>query len=568
MPPWCDVTLYDVAAQNLLGGGIHYRDVFDTNMPGFPWALAGVRAVLGWSTEAVRAVDLLVVGGIAWLLERLATRGGADRAARAWLLAGIAVFYPFTSEFNHCQRDVWMLLPALAAVAIRGVRLGQPTALPRPSVLGGLVEGALWGLACWVKPHVIVPAAVVWLLTAPRLIRIGSARSLAGDLAGNLLGGVFVGALGVGVLVGTGTWPHFVEVFTFWNTGYASLMWEELPVRFDVQLHYFPPWSYLQVVAVPVALLCVLDGRPRPGVGPVGRRLPAWLWDTGSDDRVRFARLVLAAVYLGWVGQAFFLQRDFHYVHVPETLMMLAVLATHRWKAGLVCTAWLAASSLLVGLGLFSSQNPPPVRTFARLDWGVLFVHPAADPARWPLWWDCWRGDLTEVEYYRRRNAVALVKDFHGSNDWEQLAEVADELRRRGAGDRDVVCWHDAPHAVYLLLGVRPGFRFLHVSQMIGVGPAQQDRVRAELSAAAPHVRWVVSDLWRAGADVPESLGDPTSTGPDLLPLGMIPEVRDEFPFDQPAVFRSGGGRGRYILHELKHPITWHWEPGRTDAAK
>src|SRR5947209_11592665 len=62
-PPWCDVTLYDVAARNLLRGGVLYRDVFDTNLPGFVWALAAVRAVLGWSYEALWTVDLAIVAG-------------------------------------------------------------------------------------------------------------------------------------------------------------------------------------------------------------------------------------------------------------------------------------------------------------------------------------------------------------------------------------------------------------------------------------------------------------------------------------------------------------------------
>src|SRR3954471_18319441 len=96
MPPWADLTLYDVAARNLLTGGVLYRDVFDTNLPGFVWALAAVRAVFGWSYEAVRAVDLLVVAGIVALLDRLGARAGASRSARAWAAAGVAAFYPFT----------------------------------------------------------------------------------------------------------------------------------------------------------------------------------------------------------------------------------------------------------------------------------------------------------------------------------------------------------------------------------------------------------------------------------------------------------------------------------------
>src|SRR5438270_7701869 len=91
-PPWCDVTLYDVAARNLLRGEALYRDVFDTNLPGFVWALAAVRAVLGWSYEALWAVDLAVVAGAVALIDRIAKRADATPGARAWAVAGAAAF--------------------------------------------------------------------------------------------------------------------------------------------------------------------------------------------------------------------------------------------------------------------------------------------------------------------------------------------------------------------------------------------------------------------------------------------------------------------------------------------
>src|SRR5207248_3441475 len=135
----------------------------------------------------------------------------------------------------------------------------------------------------------------------------------------------------------------------------AGLMAAELPIRVRTQLYYFPPWSYLQVVAVPVAVLCVLDARPwsqtPASVGPVGRLLPPWVWDRGADDRVRLARLALAAVYLGWTAQGLLLQRAFFYVHVPEILLLLGVLASQRWSVGCFVIVWLALSSLAVSLG-------------------------------------------------------------------------------------------------------------------------------------------------------------------------------------------------------------------------
>ena len=77
MPLWCDITLYDIAARNLLQGGAHYRDVFDTNLPGYVWILTAVRWAFGFSSVAVRIVDLAVVAGIVLVIDRVARRGGA-----------------------------------------------------------------------------------------------------------------------------------------------------------------------------------------------------------------------------------------------------------------------------------------------------------------------------------------------------------------------------------------------------------------------------------------------------------------------------------------------------------
>ena len=62
-PVWVDVTYHDVSAWNVLHGGVHYRDVFETNLPGMVWLHCLVRPVVGWSHEAIRMVDLVVIGG-------------------------------------------------------------------------------------------------------------------------------------------------------------------------------------------------------------------------------------------------------------------------------------------------------------------------------------------------------------------------------------------------------------------------------------------------------------------------------------------------------------------------
>src|SRR5438067_3855087 len=119
MPLWCDATLYQVAARNVLQGGVHYRDVFDTNPPGFVWLMCPIYAAFGPCPEALRTIDLLIVGTITVLLLRWARAAGAGRADLAWAAAGVASFYPRSSEFCHIQRDLWILLPAVRATVYR-----------------------------------------------------------------------------------------------------------------------------------------------------------------------------------------------------------------------------------------------------------------------------------------------------------------------------------------------------------------------------------------------------------------------------------------------------------------
>src|SRR5438046_9289474 len=76
MPPWNDVTLHDMAVRSMLRGGVHYRDVFDTNLPGIDWSMAVVRLLFGWSYEALRAADLVVIAAEVWRLLGWLRRAG------------------------------------------------------------------------------------------------------------------------------------------------------------------------------------------------------------------------------------------------------------------------------------------------------------------------------------------------------------------------------------------------------------------------------------------------------------------------------------------------------------
>src|SRR5205085_2102979 len=84
-------------------------------------------------------------------LAAVAAAAGAPRAA-----AGVAYFYPFLTEFNHGQRDVWMTLPVTAACLFRLRRVRDARATPTTDAAvfrTAFLEGMVWALAFWIKPH-------------------------------------------------------------------------------------------------------------------------------------------------------------------------------------------------------------------------------------------------------------------------------------------------------------------------------------------------------------------------------------------------------------------------------
>jgi hypothetical protein len=582
-PPWCDVTLYQMAARNLLHGGTHFKDLFDTNLPGFVWVTTALYWLFGPSTPAVRVVDLLVVAGVVALIDRLAKWGGATPAARWWAIAGAALFYPFTTEMSHAQRDTWMALPGLAAVALRLRRIRRAESIPpaplakRDGVGPSFVEGLLWGTAVWMKPHIALMALTVWLVTAWRLAadRPRPRRAVAADLFGNLLGGLAVGAPGVLWMVATGAWDPFLTVFLEWNPYYMRLANEEFAGRLELELHWFPPWSLGLVLTVPLALLSVADAAPWRGraraaaeaFGPVGRRLPPWLWDGHAGPGARFVRGALGALYLAWAAQALFVQRQFLYVHVPETLLMFGLWAAHRWALVPVGLLWLALTS-----GLWVAADFAP-DTKARLDRlppeareHYLPRHVITSGARLRLWPQCWRPTMSDAERYALWDKLRLHPPHEASICWEEMGEVAEFLRARGVRDGEVVAWFDSPHVVYLMLDIDPGLRYMHVFTVLSIvsgmkGSTHEGRemilreAEARGARCAPgRPRYAITDLeWVAtmAGDDPDlraaALGPPHNP-----PWGLMPTYSPypkEFPFNQHTLFRTRNGTGRYVVH-------------------
>jgi hypothetical protein len=543
LPPWNDVTLHDMVARTMLRGGVIYRDVFDTNLPGIDWSMAAIRGLFGWSYEVLRAFDFLVICGIVAVLCVWVRRCGGTSYTVAWLVASAALFYPFTSEFNHVQRDPWMLLPAVVAAFLRVkqiARAGSGRSLFRPALL----EGFIWGLAVWVKPHVVVPAFAVWAVSVVLLARYESRQRILADFGGLVLGGLLAGVPGVLWIVANGAWPYFLDIFLHWNPDYLSES-GSVGGRFGFAFECFRPWGLLHDVAIPLALLTLWEARVWSRHGGEPAKVPGggWLFLRAASEREVAARALLAAFYLAWLAQVVFVQKPFDYVHVPLTFLAMAVVAGQRWCFGFAYVLWFLGVGVLVNV----AEAYPTVRpTVKALDPGTRWLrferHPLADWQVMKLWPRCWReGGSPEL-----RDRLGQFTNVHCGTNWRELNAVAEYLRKVDPplGSGELNCWHDSTHPLYLMLNLDPATRYMHYGTAFGIR-SKRERIAAEV--ANSRQRYVVSDLLRTRWDR-HAVDDSGSwrTG-DPLPVWIPPNERQKFPWNQPVVFRAG----RYVVHKI-----------------
>lgn len=524
LPPWNDVTLHDMVVRSMLRGGVLYRDVFDTNLPGIDWSMAAVRLAFGWSYEVLRAVDLVVIAAEVWLLIGWVRQAGAACYTVAWLAAAAALFYPFTTEFNHIQRDPWLLLPALVAARLRLRRVEASSRCPAMAVRDGatnghrkvavctLLEGLAWGVAVWVKPHVIVPAVAVWFVSAVLITRRESLRNVLRDLVALVIGGLAAGIAGVAWFVGTGAWPYFLDVFLNWNPGYLDGLLGESGFRFTRSFVLFSPYSELHFAAMPLAVLALWEARVWSRRCGEPRRVwgSPWLYAPAQTEQLASARALLAALYLGWFVQGVMFQKAFDYVQVPMVLLAMAVVATHRWAFGAAFLVWFAFHGVLGNDSVLQRTR-----------------HPLTDCRIMELWPRCWR----EGGSAQLRDRLGCFTDTHSGTTWEDLESVAGFLRTVDPplGPGELNCWHDSTHPLYLMLDLDPATRYMHFGTAFGIRK-QAARIAAEV--AASRQRYVVSDLLR-------------------LPPGQPQSQPGVFPWNQPVVFRSG----RYLVHKVVNPL-------------
>lgn len=506
MPLTNDAELYDLQAAVVRQGGVLYRDLLEPNLPGVVWLHLAVRSVLGDSSEALRLFDLLMLAGTvtaAGLLIRLA---GRSWSATGWTAFGLTAAYLSQSEWCHCQRDGWMLFPALMAIVLRTRNLQEREAA---SVVTNhwraFAEGVCWGCAVWLKPYIVVPAIGVWLVS---LVRSHHRRRFIGEFLALLAGGLLVGGLGIGWMITSGCWPYFLETAREWNPAYfaagrAHWTW----LRLAMMGYRFAPWILLHGAALLVITAAVIRwSLDRFSSSPTDDGLRA-------TDHPIFA--LVAAAYLGWTAQALFLQHQFDYVFAPTLLLAL----------------------LVVGTAAIDVTGPPrlPVGWLA-FGLMVLVSSPWTEARRLQSWPQAMLGP----------NSPALqdrLAHFQNPNR-RDLAAVAEYLQAAAVTDQDVCCYNSDFVSLYRRLSLTPPMKFTYLFEILQFFPDRQDTV-LEAVERSPH-RFVVTDLVSCGLSRKdaEAVGP---AGPHAPPPAYRLAPKDVYPWNCPVVFRAG----TYLVHRV-----------------
>ena len=516
MAPWVDATFYDICARIIQRDGVLYRDSFDTNLPGMAWLHLAIRSLFGWRSEVIRAADFLVVAGITLLLVRW--HPALPRHGRMWTAATLLFYYFSTSEWCQNQRDVWMLLPCLAALYLRRRQL----LASRPAfriLLLSVLEGLLWGAAVWIKPMAFVPALACWLFGIVwRCPTTFARRSIMLEAAGLLTGGLLVGGAGSFWLWRTGAWTPFWDIMLNWDPEYQDyfmrwpLRWRHLKFWCVTSM----PWCLVHLAALPLAGFALAKATRRSET-PIPERLTQGL---------------LAILYFSWIAQVLLFQGWYPYHLTPPVLLALTlVMPRIRVTAA---PAWRCALAF-----------------HALLFFGLAFVtHPGLRPQRLARWWDC----MTEGSTNRLKDQLALTPQqgvSGGASDWGELESIADFLRNQELREDEPICLHESTMPLYLKLNRAPPLRFLFYGQATGVYRAHRQQILAELSASRP--RYVVSDLAMVGfiQNYPPDEVDSVPEPPPHFPEPMA----ESFPWSEPNVFCSG----RYAVHQVSKPIRKIW---------
>ncbi len=457
MPLTSDTVLYDLQARILHRGGMLYRDILEPNLPGAVWIHLLIRSLAGWSTEAMRMADLLIVGTSILLLSTLAPADGS-RTRKPLFILQCSLFYLSRNEWCHCQRDSWLLLPVSLALFIRLQPFisGADTDAPRRSASAFILEGFCWGAAFWIKPHIAL--TVICLLGTE--IFLSANRRTAWKRSGLIvLGGCMAAIPGILWLVCSGAWTPFMEMQLNWNpeyleAGQARRSWQ----RVWLMLVRFHPWWMIHVIAIPVSLAQIV----REFRSTICLRENSLSDSESGGNRTE---LTLSVTYLSWFLQAAFLQHAMDYIHVPPVLLGIVVLTLQSTEWGRLPQAVRASAATMMCIcGILASPQ----------------LHPEA----LKLWTRCFTdGSTSEMKMQLACGRFP---------DWQQLAKVTDFLKSQHVKTGDVTCFNVHCIHAYAALNLLPSTRYVGISSLLELFPSRQESIRDTVKHCG--ARFVLTD--------------------------------------------------------------------------
>jgi hypothetical protein len=511
MPLWVDCTFFDIVARSVLRGRCIYHDLFLHGPPGMILVTAGLRGLIGWRSEALRVMDLLIVTSIILLLCEGTWRRTKVAGSPGTILV-MLLFYLSTTEWCHCQSDMWMLLPALIALRLRCTQVNRLTGQQEGSMAWAFLEGLAWGLAAFIKPFAVFAAGGCWLMSLVIMHRCRVPISrLIQDVIVILAGAGMVAAAAMLWLVFSGNWDGFIAAAcSDWNRDYYAtsprLWW-----RIRQVFRWFWPWSLIHVSALPIAFI--------------------WMWKTARNaDSKNRARALVAAIYIAWLLQATFIQKQLIYQMTPTILLALALVAAAwnewPWWIGWHGRRW-AVGHLMAGGFLLAAVLSHPIW---RLD-------------RMALWGRCWsEGSTAEL-----RDALALQND-KAATGWADLGRVQAFLTNKHLRGGELTCLSVSTTPLYWQMDLAPSTRFVLLEPALGMFRHHADQIRREIKASPQ--RFMVSDLRQLNLTAEEAAvqvaGDPLALPP--FPDRPLNKEAADFPLDIPIVFRSG----RYLVHDCR----------------
>jgi 4-amino-4-deoxy-L-arabinose transferase-like glycosyltransferase len=214
-----DQGIFAWVGEQILAGGVPFRDAWDQKGPATHYTYALVQLAFGRGLWGVRVFDLAAVLATQWVIIRLVRpRAGWFTALTSALIFG-GLHYRL-NEWNIAQPDAWGGMLALAALAV----LARPVREVSKGAVGAeLVAGVLIGLATLYKVTLAV------MLLPPLVYALARARSDRRQMIACALaigaGFTLTLALGLACLAAQGGLEEFLEIQWTFNRlvhgGYA-----------------------------------------------------------------------------------------------------------------------------------------------------------------------------------------------------------------------------------------------------------------------------------------------------------------------------------------------------------